>query len=60
MKKQVYRCPEILVVKIVTQRMIAFSQGQQSLSGASEYSSGGTLTGSRENSSLWDDDDFDE
>ena len=53
MNKKVYINPQTKCVKIAIASMIAMSQ---SLSGASEYSSGGSLSGARSNN-LWDDEE---
>lgn len=54
--KKIYNSPVITVVKIHTVSMIAGSNSE-SLSGASEHSGGGSLTGSRDSDSLWEDEE---
>ena len=44
--KKIYNIPEVKVLKIQTMTMIAAST-DANLGGASEYSGGGTLSGSR-------------
>ena len=53
--KKTYKNPTIKVVKVKTIGMIATSQTQRSLSGASSYTEGGTLSGARRSSFTdWD------
>ena len=54
--KKTYNSPELRIVNIAATRILAGSQ-TGNLTGASEHSTGGTLSGSRRRNSVWDDDE---
>lgn len=57
--KKTYKNPTIKVVKVKTIGMIATSQTQRSLRGASSYTEGGTLSGARRSSFTdWDEEEY--